>query len=455
MEIRRRADQAREAFGAALESYRIQCGAPSVGSLVDNGNVGMSKANLSAIFNGKRLPTIDTTILLVQKMAAHAARHAPDRQAHTAQTRVEVEAWRKHWSEARTLTAAADKEARQARALSGQLAVDIVSAAEVRAGQIRQSLDLELTEKRQQAEAQVNEMAAWAEKVRSDTEAHRIRIIEAARAEVEAGRNRIAGTAEAIEHVRVEIENMQSTARVEAAKIREDAETQALDIVKQAERRAAQLSQDPQAKADFYGAQNRQAAEAAVTELLEAAQAEARRIGEEGARYAAAVRAEVAGIVEEAQGAADCQIADAERIRGEAEAAAAVLGVEAAEEAVQVRAEARRDAAAMRAEAEATLAEARTKADTMVKAAKSESERIHHESAVSAETARADADKIRGDAREEAGRKLEASGRDADKLVAMARSEAVKLRAESETTLATARKQAADVVPRHESWPSS
>jgi hypothetical protein len=154
--------------------------------------------------------------------------------------------------------AAAEREQAESRAKTFRVLEEATQrAAELEAewhtevGNRRQALDGELAEKRQQAEAELNEMTERAEKVRADTEVHQGRIIEGARGEVEASGDRIATeTAQAIEHVRIEIENMRTAARAEAEKTREAAETQALKIVRDAEERAAQLYRAAQAGAE-------------------------------------------------------------------------------------------------------------------------------------------------------------------------------------------------------------
>src|SRR5207302_1904288 len=52
--------------------------------------------------------------------------------------------------------------------------------------QRRRQLEAELADRRQRGEAEVNETVAWAERVRSETEAHRRQAVEHARASVDA-----------------------------------------------------------------------------------------------------------------------------------------------------------------------------------------------------------------------------------------------------------------------------
>jgi len=277
-------------FFEALELLYVRVGEPALRTVAARSPY-LSASNLSDLLSGKRkaLPGQDVTTELV-KALLHAR--------PASEVKPVVKEWEERWARARMAQRTADRAAAEQRRTATAAAEDIIAdanrvlaearteadnllaraAAELResraktarlleeaahrsaeleaewhaeVGNRRQSLDRELSEKRQQAEAQVKEMAAWAEEVRAETEMHRGRIIEAARSEVEAGRDRIATeTAQAIEHVRIETENMRTAARAEAEETREAAEAHALEIVKDADERAAQLYRAAQANAE-------------------------------------------------------------------------------------------------------------------------------------------------------------------------------------------------------------
>jgi hypothetical protein len=254
-------------FFEALELLYVRVGEPPLRTVAAR-SPRLSASNVGELVSGKRkgLPGQEVITELV-KALLHTAppdvvkpvvkeweeRRAHARLAQRAAERAAAEQHRTATAAAEDITATAERVLDEARAEADSLvaearaqAANLVSqarsaaerelyesqskealarvhrAAELEAewhtevGNRQQALDRELTEKRQQAEAQLNEMAERAEKTRADTEAHRDRIIEAARGEVEDSRDRIAGeTAQAIEHVRMETENMRTAARAE------------------------------------------------------------------------------------------------------------------------------------------------------------------------------------------------------------------------------------------------
>lgn len=108
------ATEALAAFARDLQSLRLKCGAPTVRSMAraNKNCAGMSVSNLSEVLGGKRLPTIDVTIRIIQTLVDCASRNA----GLTLESAQElVDYWRKRWTHAKALHMQADKLQRQSR----------------------------------------------------------------------------------------------------------------------------------------------------------------------------------------------------------------------------------------------------------------------------------------------------------------------------------------------------
>jgi len=147
-----RAEQEQRRFGADLDAFRIEHGAPSMSSLANPRVVGMSKGNLSPIFGGERLPSVDVTRELVRAIA----KDVPDEERRG----LEKE-WRQRWQTVQQIKSAAGKAARRAQAANSRAVGDTLAAARQQAKQIIAAAEERAGEFATQAQAD-------AEKLRSE-----------------------------------------------------------------------------------------------------------------------------------------------------------------------------------------------------------------------------------------------------------------------------------------------
>lgn len=210
-DLSERAAQELRRFGELLNELRIEHGAPSVASLVNAKILGMSKGNLSAIFNGTRLPGADVTAELVRAIA----KNMPDAEWH----RLESD-WRRRWQEVKRTAAAADKAARQARAANSRTAEDIIAAARKQAEEIIAAAAEQAGELHARAHADTT-------KVRADVQA---------RADAEVAR--LTGEALKGNHPARVLMLAQRTADQAIAEVRNEANK----ILEEARRKAAQMA---------------------------------------------------------------------------------------------------------------------------------------------------------------------------------------------------------------------
>ena len=213
------ADAGRASFAQELRALHIACGAPTLGSVVAAAKgispsvAGLSDSGLSEILNGKRLPSLDVTVLVVRALSKlEPSTLEPPPQQPEERRRVVKERltyWQARWREVQYLQKEADRLSRRAR-----------SGAKATATSILESAD-------SQAEQVVAAAAREAEQLLAD-----------ARAEAEAARNsahaqRAEGRAGAAELV--------DKAQAEAAEIRAGAHAKTLQVEAENECRAGEL----------------------------------------------------------------------------------------------------------------------------------------------------------------------------------------------------------------------
>lgn len=151
------AEREQRKFGVDLTEFRIEHGAPSVASLVNPKVPGMSKGNLSAVFNGERLPSMDVAMELVRDIAKKLT--------NAERTTLEAQ-WRQRWQEVKRATVAAEKAARQERVVDTRVAAGILTAARQEAEQIliQAAADAQTT-----ATQIISEAEAGADALRTET----------------------------------------------------------------------------------------------------------------------------------------------------------------------------------------------------------------------------------------------------------------------------------------------
>ena len=223
-----RARQEQRRFGGDLDAFRIEHGAPSVASLANSRVVGMSKGNLSAIFNGERLPTIDVTLELVRAIT----KALPNEERR----RLE-ELWRRRWQQTKQLQQQAEKRARRERAAAGRTAEQIVAEATEQAAQIRAQAQADLEQASRQAmELLTGAKAKAAEAAQAQAEVERIRAEAAAALAKNDTPARVLALAQqtadqAIEEARNEANRLVKDAQVEAQRLLVDAREEAARIL--------------------------------------------------------------------------------------------------------------------------------------------------------------------------------------------------------------------------------
>jgi hypothetical protein len=242
-DARVQAAEALAGFAAELGAFRIACGAPAMRSLAST-TPGMSLSNLSEIFSGKRLPSIDVTVRVVRAMAEHAAPYAahPEGQADTVEHHIAE--WRARWTKAKELQSTADRLARQARAATTRAADEIIAAAHIEAEQIRET-------GKSQVERMIDGAHAEAERIVSATRAGSAKdaAIQAARAEdairEEAGRITTEAREKAAARLQTaarQADELVAQARQEAQRLRQDAASDAAALKASAERHASAVA---------------------------------------------------------------------------------------------------------------------------------------------------------------------------------------------------------------------